>query len=132
MMPVSNGLLISNFMSYLKYEGGAVDEAIADHEKSVAHLAAWLEPMWLPDATRIMLQLYIGDLLNQGTSVRTIARRLSHLRRFFRFLVSEQEIAADPTQTLGVPKHLTRPKGNPPNAVTIATWVRIDRDAYTL
>jgi len=129
-MRTSNGLLISDFIGYLKYECGATDNAIADHEKSLAHLAAWLAPMWLPDATRIMLQLYIGNCLSQGISARAISRRLSHFRRFYAFLVNENEIAIDPTKDLPMPKHYTTAK--PPHSVPVATWVRMDWDTYTL
>lgn len=132
-MPASNGLLISNFISYLKYECGVAAEAIADHEKSLAHLAAWLDPMWLPDATRIMLQLYIGDSLSRGTSTRTVARRLSHLRRFYRMLIHEEEIANDPTLDLAMPKHRSKTKAREAqHPAAIVTWVRLDRDAYGL
>lgn len=130
-MPVSNGQLISRFVDYLQYECGATEKNIAAHEQGLAHLAAWLEPMWLPDATRIMLQLYIGDLLNSGTSASTVARRLSHLRHFYRMLIHEGEIETDPTLYLAMPKHRggrTKAK-NPQSCVTVATWVRMDWDA---
>jgi site-specific recombinase XerD len=130
-MPVSNGQLISRFVDYLQYECGATENNIAAHEQSLTHLAAWLEPMWLPDATRIMLQLYIGDSLNSGASARTVGRRLSHLRHFYRMLIREKEIETDPTSYLAVPKHCSRTKAkDPQHSVTVATWVRMDWDAY--
>ena len=88
-MPTSNLLLLSHFIDYARYEWGTTDSNIAAHEKSLAHLAAWLDPMWLPDATRIMLQLYIGEALSHGASARTVARRLSHFRHFYQFLSKE-------------------------------------------
>jgi len=129
-MPVSNEHLILKFVGYLQYECGATEKTIAAHRQSLAHLAAWLEPMWLPDATRITLQLYIGDSLNSGTSTRTVARRLSHLRHFYRMLIHEREIETDPTLYLAMPKHCNRTKAkDPQSSVTVATWVRMDWDA---
>jgi site-specific recombinase XerC len=75
-----------------------------------------------------MLQLYIGNSLNQGTGARTLARRLSHFRRFYQFLLNEEEIEIDPTQYLAMPKHWSTAKTK--GAVTVVTWVRRDRDAY--
>jgi len=127
-MPASNALLISDFLGYLQYERGATEKAIVAHERTLAHLAAWLEPCWLPDATRIMLQLYMGDSLKQGTGAQTVARRLSHLRHFYQFLLNEQEIVSAPTQDLSMPTRWSTAKAK--GAVTVATWVRIDSESY--
>jgi integrase/recombinase XerD len=69
----------------------------------VRDLSAWLEKPF-PEATRIDLQKYISDSLERGIGARTVARRLSCLRHFFRFLIDEEEIAIDPTRNLPVPK----------------------------
>lgn len=132
-MPVSNGVLISNFVAYLKYECGAAEETIAAHEKSLAHLAAWLEPECLPEATRIRLQLYIADSLSQGTGARTVARRLSHIRHFFQMLTNEAQLASDPTFDLAMPKHCAKTKAKiatkgkkAGHSAAIVTWFRMD------
>jgi integrase/recombinase XerD len=123
-MPASNALLISDFLGYLRYESRAEENTITAHEHSLAHLAAWLKPMWLPDASRTVLQLYIGNSLKQGTSARTIARRLSHCRRFYQFLLNQKEIESDPTQDLSMPKHWSK------SPLTVVTWIRMEWDAY--
>lgn len=134
-MPVSNGMLISNFIDYLKYECRASEKSIAAHEQSLAHLAAWLalDCECLPDATRIRLQLYIGDSLSQGASARTVARRLSHFRHFFQMLSNEKQIASDPTFDLAMPKHCTKTKAGiatkrkkARHSAAIVTWFRMD------
>jgi integrase/recombinase XerD len=131
-MPASNGMLISNFVDYLKYECGASEKSIAAHEQSLARLACWLEPECFPDLTRSRLQLYIGDCLSQGTSARAAARRLSHFRRFFQMLSNEGQIGSDPTFDLAMPKHCTKTKARIPtkrkkaHSATIVTWFRMD------
>jgi integrase/recombinase XerD len=130
-MPTSNALLISDFIAYLRYECGAAEDTVTAHEHSLAHLAAWLKPMWLPDASRTMLQLYIGNSLQQGSGARTIARRLSHYRHFYQFLLSQKEIESDPTLDLAMPKHWSTAKaGKAKNSFTVATWIRMEWDAY--
>jgi site-specific recombinase XerD len=124
-MPTSNALLMSDFVSYL-WHGGTTDKAIADHERTLADLATWLDPVWLREATRIRLQVYIGDCLNQGTSPRNVARRLSHLRRFYQFLKNERQIFPDPTLDLRIPKHWT--KGKEKNSITVLVWMQTDID----
>jgi integrase/recombinase XerD len=130
-MPAGNALLISDFLGYLKYECAAAENTITAHEQSLARLAAWLKPMWLPDASRTVLQLYIGNALKHGTSARTITRRLSHFRDFYEFLFKEKQIESDPTQDLQMPKHWTRTKaGETRNSLMVVTWIRMEWDAY--
>jgi integrase/recombinase XerD len=129
-MPTSNLLLLSHFIDYARYECGTTDDKIAAHEKSLAHLAAWLDPMWLPDATRIMLQLYIGEALSQGTSAHTVVRRLSHFRHFYQFLINENKIEIDPTKGLSMPKYWTKTKAKEgQHSASIVTWIRMDFEA---
>lgn len=130
-MPTSNLLLLSHFIDYARYECGTTDSNIAAHEKSLTDLAAWLDPMWLPDATRTSLQLYIGNSLSRGASASTVARRLSHFRHFYQFLIKEKQIVVDPTEELSMPKHWTKTTENKPrHSFSVATWVRMDWQAY--
>jgi site-specific recombinase XerC len=78
-----------------------------------------------------LLQLYIGNSLQQGTGARTIARRLSHYRYFYQFLLTQKEIESDPTLDLPMPKHWKTAKaGRAETPFTIATWIRMEWDAY--
>src|SRR5690606_259889 len=60
------------------------------------------------DADTALLRAYLKWLDGQGMSARTQARRLSALRRFFRFLAAEKLRPDDPTQALDAPR-LGRP-----------------------
>ena len=56
------------------------------------------------------LRAYLGALAGAGLSARTAARRLSALRRFYRFLLREGVRTDDPTELLDAPK---LPRGLP-------------------
>ncbi|MHC8509885.1 MAG: site-specific tyrosine recombinase XerD [Rhodospirillales bacterium] len=56
------------------------------------------------DATTEIIRAYLKRLNDQGMSPKTSARRLSALRRFFRFLFAEGDRQDDPTRTLEAPK----------------------------
>src|SRR5260370_612156 len=60
------------------------------------------------------LRMYLANLRRQDLSARTIARKVSALRQFYRFLVLEERVERDPTELLSVtvrekrlPKFLT-------------------------
>jgi integrase/recombinase XerD len=102
-MPVENPQLIARFLSYLRTERTAGENTFASYEHDVNDFAAWLEKS-VTAATRIDLQRYINDSLTQGINPRSVARRLSCLRHFYRFLIDEEEVQFDPTRNLPVPK----------------------------
>lgn len=67
------------------------------------------------DVDRFTLRSWLGQLRRRGLASRTISRKLSAVRTFFRFLHLEERIDADPTRALKAPKgerrlpgHLTR------------------------
>jgi integrase/recombinase XerD len=99
----TNNDLINSFLSYLRAERGADENTLDNYGRDVRKFSAWFEKP-LPETTRIDLQKYITDSLKQGISARSVARRLSCLRHFFRFLIDEEEIEIDPTRNLPFPK----------------------------
>lgn len=99
----TNNDLINSFLSYLRAERGAGENTLANYGNDVRKFSAWLEKP-LPQATRINLQKYISDSLQQGIGARSVQRRRSCLRHFYRFLIDEEEIESDPTHNLPVPK----------------------------
>jgi integrase/recombinase XerD len=57
-----------------------------------------------PNARDADIRAYLSRLARRGMAARTVARRLSALRQYFRFLLSEGIRADDPTQILDSPK----------------------------
>ena len=103
-MATDNANLITRFLSYLHTECGAGDNTVASYENDVRKFAAWLLPKPLTQAQRNDISQFISAALTEGLSGRSAARRLSCLRHFYRFLVDEEEISAEPTRNLPVPK----------------------------
>ncbi|WP_336944967.1 tyrosine recombinase [Asaia sp. HN010] len=59
----------------------------------------------LLNADRAAISAYIASQTQAGLSSRTTARRLSCLRQFYRFAMREGWCAADPTETVAMPRH---------------------------
>ena len=57
------------------------------------------------NADRAAISAYMALQTQAGLSSRTMARRLSCLRQFFRFALREGWCAADPTETVVMPRH---------------------------
>ena len=107
-------------------ERGAADNTKQAYERDLTDVAAWLagRKMTLDNANTDDLRGYLDDLSRHegGTALRTIARRLSALRQFYRFVVSAGLRADDPARThrrpkqgRPLPKVLSRERGRPPD-----------------
>ncbi len=78
----------------------------------LTRLSLWLDQQpdqpLLRDASRINLLAWISEGMAAGTRASTAARRLSGLRRFYRFLLREGIIAEDPTLRIDSPNQPKR------------------------
>jgi integrase/recombinase XerD len=102
-MPANNSQLIADFVAYLRIERGAKENTLTNYEHDVTVFSDWLRKPFA-SALRADLQCFIADSLQSGISGRTVGRRVSCLRHFFRFLIEEEEIKTNPTRNLPVPK----------------------------
>ncbi len=106
--PISaaNDRLVEAFTEMLAAERGAADNTRQAYKHDLSDLAAFLKPrgLALEDAASEDLRAYLAALDGTRLSARTVARRLSALRQFHRFLVSEGLRDDDPAAALDSPR----------------------------
>jgi len=102
--------LIDRFADALWMESGLSENTLAAYRRDLCGLAVWLRKrnVSLGDATAADLLSYMAGQYRRGTALRSNARLLSTLRRFFRYLVREASRADDHTANIEAPK-LDRP-----------------------
>ena len=98
------------FLEMLAAERGAARLTLAAYRNDLLDLAGFLAARGtaLEDAEPTALHDYLAALTNRRLAPRTLARRLSAMRQFFRFLLSDGTRADDPTSDLDAPR-LGRP-----------------------
>jgi integrase/recombinase XerD len=108
--------LVDAFLDMLTTERGAAFNTRQAYWRDLADTSLYLKTQKNSDinkATTSELKDYLKDLsqkthtkgVNDGKiAVRTIARRLSAMRQFYRFIISEGVRADDPTSTIESPK----------------------------
>ena len=98
------------FLEMLAAERGAARNTLDAYGRDLRDFAGFAarSGKTADDADTALLRAYLKWLDGQGMSARTQARRLSALRRFFRFLAAEKLRPDDPTQALDAPR-LGRP-----------------------
>ena len=98
------------FLEMLAAERGAARLTLVAYRNDLADLAGFLAARGVPleRADADLLHAYLATLTKRRLAPRTLARRLSALRQFFRFLVSDGARPDDPTTGLDPPR-LGRP-----------------------
>ncbi len=107
-VPVSkqDELIIARFLDTLWLEAGLSDNTLAAYRRDLESLSAYLaeRKLTLLSAAREHLQGFLGYRFERGDSARTAARLLSTIRRFYRFLVRDNQTRDDPTLDIASPK----------------------------
>lgn len=97
--------LIQRYKTYLRLEQHLSDNSIDSYLYDVDKLYTYIDDMGLSlqEVTLQHLNNFAAHLLDLGISMRSLARVLSGVKSFFRFLTLEEEIERDPTDMLQTP-----------------------------
>ncbi|RMG68738.1 MAG: tyrosine recombinase XerC [Calditrichaeota bacterium] len=102
---------IEQFLEYLRYQRRYSSRTVEAYRNDLYQFAEFLgveSQRSLQAIGREAVRSFLTHLLKQGLAVRTIARKLSSLRSFFRYLVSLGQMAHNPASMVQSPK-LDRP-----------------------
>ncbi|WP_340116904.1 site-specific tyrosine recombinase XerD [Pelagibius sp. 7325] len=94
------------FLEMLAAERGAAQNTLEAYERDLKSFAAFLaKRKAIPETAGVEdIRAFLGQLAKAGMAPRTAARRLSALRQFYRFLLSEGRRADDPTAGIDSPR----------------------------
>jgi len=98
--------LIDSYIEYLTVERSAPENTITAYENDLRHFALWLEDMGI-SADQVGgedLARYTSYCTQRKLKATSINRGLSTIRQFYRFLLEEGLVHADPTRDMASPK----------------------------
>jgi len=97
---------LDSFRDYLKVEKGLAPLTLQAYQRDLNQFAEFLHDRKRPlnDARRQDVRDFIDDLFNHQVDGRTVARKLSTLRHFYKFLLLDRHITHDPTLNIDTPK----------------------------
>jgi len=98
--------VVDRFLDALWMESGLSDNTLSAYRRDLGGFAAWLgkHKLSLVEVKREHVLGYLADRVGAGARPRTTARLLSSLRRFYRYLIAQNSIHADPTAEVDPPK----------------------------
>jgi integrase/recombinase XerD len=101
-----NSRFINSFLDYLKIEKGLAALTVSAYQSDLAQYSEFLQKRKraLRDARRQDVRDFLNSLLSNEVDGRSVARKLSTLRHFYKYLLLDRYIEADPTLNIDTPK----------------------------
>lgn len=95
---------VKSYLHYCRVDKGLASNSLAAYSKDLERLESFA-PVNLNECANIeLLRRYVNELYSEKLSSRSIARHITTLRGFFKFLLSEGRIANDPSEHLQTPR----------------------------
>jgi len=103
--PDNSDVLADQFLHHLRVEKGLAKNTIESYSRDLLRYFAFLEKSRLLPlkASQIEIMEYVSSLAG-SLSIRSIARNLSSLKVFYRFLMSDGKIQTNPARLISNPK----------------------------
>jgi integrase/recombinase XerC len=104
---------VAEFLHHLEVVKNASDHTLRNYRIDL-HDFAHFSSVKPSRVNKFIIREYISQLTDEGKSRRTVLRRLSAMRSFFRYLVQKKALRTDPMQLIDSPKA----PGNIPKALS--------------
>ncbi len=112
---VARAFLLERFQEYLALEDGASPRTLEAYGRDLERMAVWCvtKDVSAPAGlTPALLRDFVYHLKDVGLSPSSIRRSVSATRTYFKFMIGEGQMAADPSERLETPKKWrTLPEG---------------------
>ncbi len=105
-MNQANQRTARGFLDYLKVEKGLAALSVRAYESDLEQFAEFLEARrrQLEQARREDVRAFLHQLFSHGVRDRSVARKLSALRQFYRYLLLDRMVKHDPTLEIDSPR----------------------------
>ena len=98
---------VEPFLDHLRFERGLADNSLEAYGRDVARMAEFARAQGRTgprDVTTADLRAFMLLLKDMGLQPSSIARNVAAIRTYFRFLISENLVVADPSERVDTPK----------------------------
>jgi len=103
---------IEEFLQYLEFEKRYSLHTVDSYRRDLIQFELYLESSYLinkpSDVNDQMIRSWLADLMEQGFAAKTVNRKISTLRSYFRFLMRQSVINTNPAVKIRGPKQKKR------------------------
>ncbi|HEY6274009.1 MAG TPA: site-specific tyrosine recombinase [Terriglobales bacterium] len=105
-MNPANQRVVRGFLDYLNVEKGLAALSVRSYQSDLVQFADFLEGLRreLIEARRQDVRAFLSQLFANGVSDRSVARKLSALRHFYKYLLLDRMVKHDPTMEIDSPR----------------------------
>lgn len=103
MVSIHSDILL--FLEMVAAERAGAKNTILSYEHDLVDFAEFINPLSLREVSKEIIENYLQSLAERCLATTTQARRLSALKQFYKFMISEELVSQDPTQLLDAPKN---------------------------
>jgi len=98
--------VVKNFLDYLKVEKGLAELTVDSYESDLLQFSEFLRERRrdLLQARREDVRAFLSQLFSNSVKDRSVARKLSALRHFYKYLLLDRMVQHDPTLEIDSPK----------------------------
>lgn len=102
----ANQKLVKGFLDYLKIEKGLAEMTVNSYESDLIQFSEFLEGRrrGLLQARREDVRAFLSQLFSNDVKDRSVARKLSALRHFYKYLLLDRRVQHDPTLEIDSPR----------------------------
>jgi integrase/recombinase XerC len=102
------GAIIAPFLTYMRDEKGCSVHTLRAYHSDLAQFTTFIteeKPGLTPQSLdHLVVRAYMAKLAAQGLTARSVARKVTALRRLYRYLVKEEIITSNPLDLVDIPK----------------------------
>lgn len=107
-MPITQYLELQSFLDYLKFEKRYSQHTLIsyqnDLEQFFAYLASQFDSPPVPQISTLFIRSWLAELKEEGISSKTINRKISSLKSFFKYQLKTGKISQSPMGTVSAPR----------------------------
>lgn len=105
-MTPANQRAVRGFLDYLKVEKGLAVLSVSSYRSDLVQFSEFLEAKRreLLQARREDVRAFLSQLFANGVRDRSVARKLSALRHFYKYLLLDRMVTQDPTMEIDSPR----------------------------
>lgn len=95
------------FIEYLQIEKNYSQYTIEHYQHDISEFFMFMAEQAIADLTKVEYQdvrIYLTELYDKKMSRKSVARKISSLRSFFKFLLREEKVAENPFALVSIPK----------------------------
>ncbi len=95
---------IEKFLRYLEIERNASPHTILNYRLDLEEFRDFLKDVDVAKVDYLLVRKYLAHMKERKLTARTVGRKLSSLRSFFKFLIKDGYLKANPTDAITSPK----------------------------